>query len=88
MYFFLEYFLKRKKTIIVPTYSFTNKGKFFIESTPTNLSFFSKLILKQKMVMRSSHPIFSTSALGPKKKLLKILEKVLWKKINISKNAI
>ena len=41
---------KKKKTIIVPTYSFTNKGKFY-QSTPTNLSF-SKWILKQKMVMR------------------------------------
>ncbi len=81
--FFLEYFLKRKKTIIVPTYSFTNKGKFFIEKTPTNLSFFSKWILKQKKVMRSSHPIFSTSALGPKKKIVENIGKSAFGKKSI-----
>lgn len=81
--FFLKYFLKRKKTIIVPTFSFTNKGKFYIETTPTNLSFFSKWILKQKKVMRSSHPIFSASALGPKKKIVENIGKSAFGKNSI-----
>lgn len=64
--FFLKYFIKHNKTVIIPTFTYTKKGKFFVDSTISKLSYLSKWVLKQKKILRSAHPIFSTSALGPK----------------------
>jgi len=62
---------KLKITQIVPAYSFTNKGKFHIDKTASNLGIFTKWCLKQKDFIRSEHPIFSVTASGQKKNIVK-----------------
>ena len=60
---FVRVLLKLNLTIIVPTYSYTDKGKFNVEDENSNLGFLTKWILKQK-IKRSEHPLFSVAALG------------------------
>ncbi len=59
--------LKEKKTIIIPAYSYTSQGKFFIKKTSTNLSFLSKWCLNNKF-FRTNHPIFSVFVIGKRYK--------------------
>ena len=68
--FFVNYFKKRKITLIFPSYTYSNSGKFFVKKTKSNLSFFTKWILNKKNTTRSNHPIFSMVSIGPKKKIL------------------
>ncbi len=63
---FVRVLLKLNLTIIVPTYSYTDKGKFNVEDKNSNLGFLTKWILKQKNIKRSEHPLFSVAALGKK----------------------
>lgn len=67
---FINYFLKNNITIIVPTFTYS-KVFFEIDKTPSKLGFFSNFILKHKNSLRSHHPIFSYSALGKNKKIVK-----------------
>lgn len=55
--------LKENKTIIIPAYSYTNHGKFFVDKTLTNLGYLSKWCFKKKF-KRSDHPIFSIYVIG------------------------
>ncbi len=71
----LKLFLKKKKTIIVPTFSYTTSGKFFKDKTKSALGYFSNFILNSKKSLRSDHPLFSFTAIGPKKNILKNLGK-------------
>ncbi|MBA1339687.1 MAG: Aminoglycoside N3'-acetyltransferase [Pelagibacterales bacterium] len=67
--FIINTFIKKKITVIIPTYSYSNKGKFIIESTQSNLSYFTKWFLTKK-IERSEHPIFSVASRGPKSKIV------------------
>ena len=71
----LKLFLKKKKTIIVPTFSYTTSGEFFKDKTKSALGYFSNFILNSKKSLRSDHPLFSFTAIGPKKSILKNLGK-------------
>ncbi len=53
-----------KKTVIIPTFSYTTKGIFHVEKTPTSLGTINSWILKQPFVKRSEHPLFSFASLG------------------------
>ena len=62
--------LKSKKTVIIPTYTYTVKGVFEVEKTPTNLGALNSWILKQDNMKRSEHPMFSYASLGPKSSIV------------------
>ena len=72
---FLNLFLKKKITLIIPTFSYTTKGKFDVRKTPSKLGFLSNYILNKKNSLRSSHPLFSFAALGKNKKILQNIGK-------------
>ena len=59
-----------KKTVIIPTFSYTTKDIFDVEKTPTSLGTLNSWILKQPYVKRSEHPLFSFAALGPKSSIV------------------
>ena len=61
---------KTNKTFFTPSYSYTNCGRFDIESTPTNVSALSKWLVGNKDTKRSAHPIFSYIGLGKDTDLL------------------
>jgi len=71
----LNLFLKKKKTIIVPTFSYTTFGNFYKDKARSALGFFSNYVLNNKDSCRSNHPLFSFAAVGPKKNILKNLGK-------------
>ncbi len=64
---FINILLKKKITILVPSYSYTSKNKFYVEKTNSNLSYLTKWCLKQKNSFRTHHPIFSFCILGKNK---------------------
>ena len=62
--------INSKKTVIIPTFSYTTEGVFVVEKTPTSLGTLNSWILRQPSVKRSEHPLFSFAALGPKSYLV------------------
>ena len=62
--------LKSKKTIIIPTFTYTTEGVFEVEKTPTKLGALNSWILKQNNMKRSEHPMFSFASLGPKSSIV------------------
>ena len=62
--------INSKKTVIIPTFSYTTEGIFSIEKTPTHLGALNSWILSQPSVKRSEHPIFSFAAIGSKSSLV------------------
>jgi aminoglycoside 3-N-acetyltransferase len=63
---FIEPFIQRNITVIIPTFTFTTEGEFYVESTPTRLGAMNKWFLGVNGVVRSNHPLFSFAAIGPK----------------------
>lgn len=63
-------FLKRGKTVVMTTFTYTTSGRFDVLSTPTMLGVLNKWILAQPGVCRSEHPLFSYAAIGPKAHLM------------------
>ena len=68
-------FLKKNITVIIPAFTFTNNGKFYIDRTQSNLGYLTKWFLKQKKIIRSEHPIFSVCAIGKNAKIVKNIGK-------------
>ena len=62
--------LSRNITVIIPAYTFTSSGKFFVNKQNSNLSYMTKWILKKRGVKRSEHPIFSVCAIGKNSKIV------------------
>ncbi len=73
--FFINFFKKKGITVILPSYSYTNTGKFYVDKTKSNLGAFTKWILKKKNISRSNHPIFSTVSIGPDKNITRNIGK-------------
>jgi aminoglycoside N3'-acetyltransferase len=65
----LNIFLKNKKTIIIPTFSYT-KTNYHVDKTKSSVGFLSNFLLNSKNSIRSHHPLFSYLANGPKKKIV------------------
>lgn len=63
---FIAPFIQRNKTVVIPAFSYTMEGEFHVESTPTHLGAMNKWFLSFEGVVRSSHPMFSFAAIGPK----------------------
>ena len=62
--------LNEGKTVIVPAFSFKNKGVFDLKKTTSNLGFLTKWTLKNLEYIRSEHPVFSVLAVGKNKKIV------------------
>ena len=62
-------------TVVIPTFSYTVKGIFEVESTPTRLGALNSRILEQPSVVRSEHPVFSFGACGPLSEVIKNIGK-------------
>jgi len=75
---FIEPFLNKGITVIIPTFSYTTSGIFNTGITKTNLGALNNWILNHPKSERSEHPLFSYSAIGSKSR--EIL-------INIGKSA-
>lgn len=67
--------LKKQKTIVMTSFTYTTEGRFDVLNTPTNLGILNKWILKQPGFGRSEHPLFSYAALGPEAKLVENIGK-------------
>lgn len=67
--------IKKKKTIIIPAFSFKNKGKFNVEKTKSNLGYMTKWAFKNLNYNRSEHPIFSVISIGKNKNIVKNIGK-------------
>ena len=65
--------IRKKKTVIVPAFSYKNKGRFYVDKTESNLGFLTKWALRNLTFIRSSTQYFQLFQLGKIKKL-KILE--------------
>ena len=59
-----------KKTVIIPTFSYTTEGIFDVEKTSTSIGTLNSWILRQPSVKRSEHPLFSFASLGPDARLV------------------
>jgi aminoglycoside N3'-acetyltransferase len=70
----LDIFLKNKKTVIVPAFSYT-KTNYYVNKTKSSVGFLSNFLLNNKNSLRSHHPLFSYLAIGPKKKIVKNIGK-------------
>ena len=70
----LNIFLEKKQTIIIPSFSYSKK-KYELQNTKSEVGFLSNYILKKKNSLRSEHPLFSYVALGPKKNIVKKIDK-------------
>ena len=80
---FLDFFIKRNITLIIPTFSYTKKGSFCLKKTPSKLGFLANYILKIKERSRSAHPLFSYASLGPNKKIVNKIGKSAFGKNSI-----
>lgn len=69
--YLINLFLKEKKTLIIPTFSYTTSGEFLVNKTRSKVGSLSNFILNSRNSYRSDHPLFSFAAIGPKKKFLK-----------------
>ncbi len=72
---FLNLFLKKGITCVIPAFSYTKKNKFDIKKTKSNVGFLGNYILNNLKHSRSEHPIFSYIAIGKNKKIVKKIGK-------------
>lgn len=84
----LDFFIKKGITCIVPSFTYTTSGKFFVDKTKSKVGFLSNFIMKKFRFARSEHPIFSFVAIGKNKKLLKKLENRLLEIIQYTKDCL
>lgn len=75
--------LKKGKTVIITTFSYTSHGVFEVEKTPTSLGALNKWFLQQKDFSRSEHPLFSYAALGPQKNIIENIGKAAFGKQSV-----
>jgi aminoglycoside 3-N-acetyltransferase len=70
LYDLLNFYFKNH-TLVVPTftYSFCKKGIFDKDLSNSEVGIFTEYFRNQKNVIRSNHPIFSVSSIGPNSKL-------------------
>jgi aminoglycoside N3'-acetyltransferase len=67
---FIKPLLKRGKTVVIPTFSYTASGIFEVDETPTRIGVLNKWFLDHPGRSRSEHPLFSDTAIGSQKNLV------------------
>lgn len=65
----VDLFLKRGKTVLTTTFSYTAEGNFEVLETPTTLGVINKWFLRGQG-KRSEHPMYSYAAIGPNQQFL------------------
>lgn len=63
------------KTIIIPTFTYTDSGIFDVQRTNTHLGALNSAVLQNNDTNRSEHPIFSYAAIGKESNLVKKIGK-------------
>jgi len=71
---FLNFFLKKGITCIIPSFSYSKK-RFDIDKTKSTVGFLGNYVLKNLNHTRSEHPIFSYIAIGKNKSIIKKIGK-------------
>ena len=77
---FLNLFLNKGITCIIPAFSYTTNGEFHIENTKSKVGFLANYVMKNYQFERSEHPIFSMLLLEKKKNCQKCWKVSFWKK--------
>ncbi len=71
----LNFFIKKGITCVVPSFSYTTSGNFFVNKTRSKVGFLANFIMKKFKYERSEHPLFSFVAIGKNKKIVKKIGK-------------
>ena len=69
----LNELLHTGSTIVIPSFTYTTSGIFQVNSTKTHLGAFNNFIQQDIRSVRSEHPLFSFSAIGPNAEFLKLI---------------
>ena len=80
---FLNLFLDKGITFIIPAFSYTTKGEFHLEKTRSKVGFLANYVMKNFQYERSEHPLFSFVAIGKKRKIVKRIGKSAFGKKSI-----
>lgn len=72
---FLDFFIKKGITCVVPSFSYTTAGNFYVNKTKSKVGFLANFIMKNFKHERSEHPLFSFVAIGKNKKIVKKIGK-------------
>ena len=67
--------LSTGSTVVIPSFTYTVSGIFQVNSTRTNLGALNSFIQQDLRSVRSEHPMFSFSAIGPNAEFLKNIGK-------------
>ena len=71
----LDFFIKNGITCVVPSFSYTTVGNFYVNKTKSKVGFLANFIMKNFKYERSEHPLFSFVAIGKNKKIVKKIGK-------------
>ena len=72
----IKLFTKRGITLLIPSFSYTTSGKFYINKTRSKVGFLANYILQNDNIksLRSEHPLFSFVSIGKHSNIVKKLE--------------
>ncbi len=73
--FFLNLFIKKGITCVVPAFSYNTNGNFIVEKTKSKVGFLANFVMNNFKYERSEHPLFSFVSIGKNKKIVKNIGK-------------
>lgn len=78
----LKIFTKKGITFLIPSFSYTINGKFYLNKTKSKVGFLSNYVLQNKKIKfcRSEHPLFSFISIGKNSKIVKKIGKAAFGK--------
>ena len=73
----IKLFTKRGITLLIPSFSYTTSGKFYINKTRSKVGFLANYILQNDNIksLRSEHPLFSFVSIGKHSNIVKKIGK-------------
>jgi aminoglycoside N3'-acetyltransferase len=80
---FLNLFLKKNITCIIPAFTYNIKKDFNIDTTQSKVGFLGNYVLKNFKHTRSIHPLFSFIAVGKNSNILKKISKSAFDKNSV-----
>jgi len=78
----IELFTKKGITIVIPSFTYTTSGKFFLNKTKSKVGFLANYVLQNKKIKscRSEHPLFSFISVGKNSKIVQKIGKAAFGK--------
>lgn len=78
----LELFTKKGITILIPSFTYTTNGNFYLNKTKSKVGFLANYLLQNKKIKscRSEHPLFSFISIGKNSKIVKKIGKAAFGK--------